>query len=82
MRNQALPPKEVQIAAAKDCVAVDADRNASEARMVSAENDLVNAIAAIYSSSAPRVEIDKIFTNVHYGLNEAMNEVSVTRFFA
>ena len=72
-----LPPKEVQIAAAKDCVAVDADRNASEARMVSAENDLVNAIAAIYSSSAPRVEIDKIATNVHYGLNEAMNEGGV-----
>ena len=45
--------------------------------MVSAENDLVNAIAAIYSSSAPRVEIDKIATNVHYGLNEAMNEGGV-----
>lgn len=69
-----LPPKEVQIAAAKDCVAVDVDRSAAEARMVSSENDLVTAIAAIYSSSAPRVEIEKISINIQYGLNEAMNE--------
>lgn len=36
-----------------------------------------NAVSSIYASSAPRLEIDKISTDIQYGLNEAMNEGGV-----
>ena len=60
-----------------ECRNVESEVDASQKNIERAIADINSVVSAIYTSSAPRLEIDKIATSVQYGLNEAMNEGGV-----
>lgn len=42
-----------------------------------AQGEIEDTVTAIYASTAPRIEIAKLSTNIQYGLNEKMNEAGI-----
>lgn len=60
-----------------ECKAVERDAASSQVGIVQATSRIESEVAAIYASSASRLEIDKLATSIQYGLNEAMNEGGV-----
>lgn len=72
-----LPPLSVQQQIVSDCGAVDESENAARTQLDSLNGKIDKSISEIYESAAPFLEIDKLATNVQYGLNEAMNEGGV-----
>jgi type I restriction enzyme M protein len=71
------PPSEVQKIITAECANVDKTEAAARKSLDTANTKIEVLISDIYESTTTRVEIDRISTNVQYGLNEAMNEGSV-----
>lgn len=57
-----------------ECKSVDSNINDLQTSIKLAFAKIDLAVADLYGSSAPRIEIDKISASIQYGLNEAMNE--------
>ena len=72
-----VPTKDVQKQIVGECLVVDQSYETAVTLVKTAMASIATAIDAVYSSSVPRVEIDKLATSVQYGLNEAMNETSI-----
>ena len=60
-----------------ECRAIERNAESSQVDLEQATSRIESEVAAIYASSAQRSEIDKLATNIQYGLNEAMNEGGV-----
>jgi hypothetical protein len=56
---------------------VESSVDASQNHLEQANAAISAEVAAIYASSAQRLEIDKLATSVQHGLNKAMNETSI-----
>ncbi|WP_018880987.1 restriction endonuclease subunit S [Thioalkalivibrio sp. ALE30] len=72
-----LPPMEVQKQIAKECRNLDSEIAAAAAAISKARANIDAGVESIYTSSASRLEIAKLSTNIQYGLNEKMNEASI-----
>lgn len=69
-----LPNTAIQQQIITECEIVDGEEKKARNTLEKAVADIDAAVQVIYDSIASRIEIDKIATNVQYGLNEAMNE--------
>lgn len=72
-----LPPLNIQKQIVTECSDVDDAEGVARDVLETFSNDISDVISAIYSSSAPHLEVDRLATNVQYGLNGAMNEGGV-----
>lgn len=45
--------------------------------VTAALDEIASSVEAVYTSTAPRIEIAKLSTNIQYGLNEKMNETGI-----
>jgi len=72
-----VPSPTVQDQIISECGTVDSELNRARVLIDHLTSDANNEIAIIYSSTALHSEIDKLATDVQYGLNEAMNEGGV-----
>jgi len=60
-----------------ECQSVNSEVAAALANITTARQSAESQVDAAYSSTAPRLEIDKLSLAVQYGLSEKMNETSV-----
>ncbi len=72
-----MPDPVVQRRIVHECAVVDAEVANAQTSMATAQADMKSRVEAIYTSSAPRLEIDKLALDVQYGLSEKMNEAGV-----
>lgn len=72
-----LPDLTIQQKVVAECEAVDGDAGKAKTTIEQAIANTHTTVEAIYLSATPRLEIDKLTTNIQYGLNEAMNEGGV-----
>lgn len=71
------PPLEIQQQIVTECDAVDGGVIAAQATIDAALQALDIMVDSAYTSTAPRIEIAKLSTNIQYGLNEKMNEAGI-----
>lgn len=69
-----LPDLTIQQKIVTECETVDDESNKAKNSIEAVIANTYKVVEAVYSSTAPYVEIDKLATNIQYGLNEAMNE--------
>lgn len=72
-----MPPAVIQENIVAECKVIDGDCEKAQASIEQVLAKIQVAVEAFYSSTDRRIEIDKLATNVQYGLNEAMNEGGV-----
>lgn len=76
-RKIPVPTAAIQSNIVSECEAVDSEVNSAKAVIEEARTDMDNAVESVYASTAPRIEIAKLSTNIQYGLNEKMNEAGI-----
>jgi type I restriction-modification system DNA methylase subunit/restriction endonuclease S subunit len=72
-----LPPLDIQQQIVTECEAVDTETTTAQATIDKARQGIENLVEAVYTSSAFRIEIDKLALAVQYGLSEKMNEAGI-----
>ena len=72
-----LPPVDVQTQIAAECEKLDSEVTSAGDVIATAWADMDAEVKSIYASTAPRIEIAKLSTNIQYGLNEKMNEAGI-----
>lgn len=72
-----VPPLEIQKMVVDDIGAEDKSVEKAAQSIDEAAKGMEDMVSGIYSSTGQQLEVDKLATNVQYGLNEAMNEGGV-----
>ena len=72
-----LPPLAIQQRIVADCVAVDAEGDAAQAEVETAQRSIERAVNEAFASGAQRSDIESLSLSVQYGLSEKMNEGGV-----
>lgn len=72
-----LPPLNIQKEIVSECGLLDNYEISARAKLDFLNGDIEKLVSEIYGSNASFLEIDKLSTNIQYGLNEAMNEGGV-----
>ncbi|MFY4025212.1 N-6 DNA methylase [Achromobacter xylosoxidans] len=72
-----VPDKKILKSIVDECRIIDIETNKASDRVTEGFIRISTEIDAMYASSASLVEIDKLASNIQYGLNEAMNEGGV-----
>jgi len=72
-----LPPLGVQQQIVSECGLLDESEDAARTQLKSLNSEIDKSISEIYRSATPFLEIDKLATNIQYGLSEVMNEGGV-----
>lgn len=72
-----IPDTKSQHLIVNECEVVDSDAENGSTLLNSTLAKISSHIEGIYASTPARVEIDKLATDIQYGLNEAMNEGGV-----
>ncbi|MCB0154626.1 MAG: restriction endonuclease subunit S, partial [Anaerolineae bacterium] len=72
-----LPPINEQKAFVAECKKIDAGVDRAKTNIANTFAAIISDVDAIYASSAPRIEIAKLSTNIQYGINEKMNEAGI-----
>lgn len=72
-----LPPIKEQKEVIAECEKIDTEVEAASKTVVKTLATIDSDISAVYASTAPRIEIAKLSTNIQYGLNEKMNEAGI-----
>jgi len=72
-----MPPAAIQEKIVAECKVIDGDGEKARTSIEQVLAKIQVAVEAFYSSAGRLIEIDKLATNVQYGLNEAMNEGGV-----
>lgn len=72
-----VPPSEVQNQIVTE-LELEVSRGVNARKNIAkSKNELKRMVAAVYTSKAPRVEVEELSTNIQYGLNEKMNEAGI-----
>lgn len=72
-----LPPITIQNEIVSECKKIDTAISSADDAIARAWVDMDAEVESIYASTAPRIEIAKLSTNIQYGLNEKMNEAGI-----
>lgn len=72
-----LPAIKIQNEIVFECERIDAAVSSAGKAISKAWADLDAEVESNYASTAPRIEIAKLSTNIQYGLNEKMNEAGI-----
>lgn len=72
-----VPPFKVQIQICDGLIEVDNYVQSAQNDISSALHSIEQLVDSIYTSNASRIEVDKLSTDIQYGLNEKMNEAGI-----